>query len=264
MAEGCWLWALHLFQVKIKNPGSMRLQSTLFIIAILTCCGNEPESTPLPSDVDLRILFVGNSLTYTNDLPALVQELGAKDGIKIEVEGLLFPNYSLEDHWNDGKVQPEIKKGKYDFVIAQQGPSALPESQVLLLEYATRLAEVCKQANSKLALYMVWPSSDRSFDLDNVIYSYTNAAKSTQSLLCPAGLAWKNAWAKDFSLPLYSSDDFHPSIMGSTLAAITIYAALRDKTNLDFIHQSEMSWKKEVSEEKLALMKQAALQAIGK
>ena len=77
MAEGCWLWALHLFQVKIKNPGSMRLQSTLFIIAILTCCGNEPESTPLPSDVDLRILFVGNSLTYTNDLPALVQELGA-------------------------------------------------------------------------------------------------------------------------------------------------------------------------------------------
>ncbi len=213
---------------------------------------------------DLHILFIGNSLTYTNDLPVLIKELGLKDGITITYSSLLFPNYSLEDHWNEGKVQKELQKGIYDFVIAQQGPSALPESQVLLLDYTTRLANACKQNKCKLALYMVWPSATRSFDLDNVIVSYTNAATSTQSLLCPAGLAWKHAWNADSTLPLYSADNFHPSMMGSALAAITIYAALQDKSTLDFIHYPEMSWKDEVSEDKLIILKQAALKALGK
>lgn len=243
----------------------MRIRYALFSIILFTCCSNENESQPI-ADLrgDLHILFVGNSLTYTNDLPALIKEIGLKDGITITYSSLLFANYSLEDHWNDGKVQKELQKGIYDMVIAQQGPSALPESQVLLLEYTTRLANVCKQNKCKLALYMVWPSANRSFDFDNVIQSYTNAANATQSLLCPAGLAWKNAWNTDSTLPLYSDDDFHPSRMGSALAAITIYASLQNKATLDFIHPTEMSWKKEVSEDKLIILKQAALKALGK
>ncbi len=241
----------------------MRLRYALFSIILFTCCSNEPEATT-DTKGDLHILFVGNSLTYTNDLPVLIKELGLKDGLTITYSSLLFPNYSLEDHWNEGKVQKELQKGIYDIVIAQQGPSALPESQALLLDYTIRLANVCRQYKCKLALYMVWPSADRSFDLDNVILSYTNAATATQSLLCPAGLAWKNAWNADSTLPLYSADDFHPSMKGSVLAAITIYAALRDKSSLDFIHHPEMSWKNEVSESTLAILKQAALKALGK
>jgi hypothetical protein len=243
----------------------MRLRYALFSIILFTCCSNENEpQTNADARGDLHILFVGNSLTYTNDLPVLIKELGQNDGTTVTYSSLLFPNYSLEDHWNDGNVQKELQKGSYDLVIAQQGPSALPESQVLLLDYTTRLANACKQNKCKLALYMVWPSADRSFDLDNVIRSYANAATSTQSLLCPAGLAWKNAWNVDSALPLYSADDFHPSMIGSVLAAITIYATLKDKATLDFIRHSEMSWKNDVSEEKLVILKQAALKALGK
>lgn len=242
----------------------MRLYLSLFIIVLLSCSSNGPEPITSTAKADLRILFVGNSLTYTNNLPALVKELGKQEEFVIDYTEFLLPNYSLEDHWNDGKVQQEIQRGAYDFVVAQQGPSALPQSQVLLLDYAMRLADECKKVNSKLALYTVWPSADRSFDLDNVILSYANAAKSTQSVICPAGLAWKNAWNVDSAIPLYSSDDFHPSLTGSVLAAITIYAALRDKSNLDFIQHGNMSWKGEVSESRLILMKRAALKALGK
>jgi len=244
----------------------MRICHALFCVILFVCCSNENESlTPPDANVakgDLHILFVGNSLTYTNDLPVLIKEIGLKDGITITYSSLLFPNYSLEDHWNEGKVQMELQKGIYDLVIAQQGPSALPESQVLLLDYTTRLANACKQNKCKLALYMVWPSAARSFDLDNVIVSYTNAATSSQSLLCPAGLAWKNAWTTDSSLPLYSADNFHPSLTGSILAAITIYGSVQDKTNLDFIRLPEMSWKNYVSEPTLVVLKQAALKAL--
>lgn len=213
---------------------------------------------------DLKILFVGNSLTYVNDLPALVTELAKQDGSTFTYTSFLLPDYSLEDHWNEGTVKAEIEKGRYDFVVAQQGPSALPESQVLLLDYTKRFAEVCSKSKSKLSLYMVWPSKARSFDLDNVISSYTKAAEKTSSLLSPAGLGWKYAWQADSTLPLYSPDNFHPSIAGSVLSALIIYGSLTGKNNFEFIQYGNCSWKNQVSEERLKVLKQAALKAINK
>ena len=163
--------------------------------------------------------------------------------VTIAYETFLFPDYSLEDHWKEGKVVEEIKKGKYDFVIAQQGPSALPESQVLLLEYTKKFAKLCKDNNSKLALYMVWPSKARLFDLDNVIKSYGTAAAKTGSLLCPAGLAWKNAWQKDSSIALYGPDNFHPGIDGSLLAAFTVCGTILKDKDLNFATLERLSCK---------------------
>jgi hypothetical protein len=194
----------------------------------------------------------------------LVAEIGKQDGITFTYTSFLFPDYSLEDHWKEGKVKAEIEKGGYDFVVAQQGPSALPESQVLMLEYAKRFTEVCNKNRSKLALYMVWPSKARSFDMDNVINSYTKAAGKTGSLLCPAGLAWKNAWIADSTLLLYSPDNFHPALTGSVVAAFTIYGSLADKNNFDFVKHSNCSWKDEITSERLGILKKAVLKAMGK
>jgi hypothetical protein len=235
----------------------MRLRNLFFLLLLFLCSFTVPRNDG--AGKSLRILFVGNSLTYVNDLPSMIKEMGKQDNITITYTSFIFPDYSLEDHWNEGKVKAEIEKGGYDFVIAQQGPSALAESQVLLLDYAKRFAELCNKNKSKLALYMVWPSKARSFDLDNVISSYTNAATKTSSLLCPAGLAWKKAWEAESSLPLYSPDNFHPSVTGSVLAALTIYKVIADKINYDFIQYDNCSWKNEVSKDRLELLKQAAL-----
>jgi hypothetical protein len=236
----------------------MVLRNLFLLISLVLCSFAGQDASPNKS---LKILFVGNSLTYTNDLPALVKEMAKQDGITITSISFLSPDYSLEDHWNEGRVKAEIEKGGYDFVVAQQGPSALTESQILLGDYTKRFAEVCHNNRSKLALYMVWPSKTRSFDLDNVINSYTNAAAKTSSLLCPAGLAWKHAWAADTSLPLYSPDNFHPAITGSVLAALTIYGVIADKMNYDFIQYNNCSWKNEISKERLEILKKAALTA---
>jgi len=233
------------------------------LLLLLFLNSSVDKKTLIDTEKAQRILFVGNSLTYTNDLPALVQEIGKMDGKKITFNEFLLANYSLEDHWNEGKVKAEIEKGDYDFLVFQQGPSALPESQVLLLEYANRFAQVCRQHNSKMALYMVWPSKARLYDLDAVITSYTNAAEKTGSFLCPAGLAWKYAWEKDPSFPLYGSDGFHPGLDGSVLAALTVYGTLTEKTDFDFLLNRKSSWKNEIDEKKLVQLKAAALKAMG-
>jgi hypothetical protein len=235
-----------------------------YIIILFLSFTNCSKASSDKGQSTIRILFVGNSLTYTNNLPAIVKEFGMQDNITITYSEMLVPNYSFEDHWNDGKIQVEIESKKYDYVIAQQGPSALQASQVLLLDYATRIANVCKANNTKFALYMVWPSASRSFDLDNVIFSYTQAATQTSSLLCPAGLAWKHAWQADAQLPLYGADGFHPSVTGSVLAALTIYGVLKDKNNFEFINYSNVSWKNEMTAAQYKTLKQAALKALGK
>ena len=74
-----------------------------------------------------NLLFVGNSLTYTNDLPDIVEKEAKRKGIKVKTTMLAYPNYALVDHLDDGEVQKQIRSGKYDYVIVQQGPSSQEE-----------------------------------------------------------------------------------------------------------------------------------------
>jgi len=246
------------------------MKNWIFILALFFSCGNdEPMDTPAtphphPSaeDADINLLFLGNSLTYSNDLPEIICELALMDNVKIAFTSITKPNYSLEDHWNEGDAQQSIRSSHYDFVIAQQGPSALPESQALLLDYTQKYADVCKEAGSQFALYMVWPSKSRSFDHDNVIFSYHQAAEKTESLLCPAGLAWKYAWQNDPDLPLYSFDFFHPSVMGSVLAGLTIYGAITGEHDFSFVKYEEASWRSEISHSDYLKLAEAATRSL--
>lgn len=170
----------------------------------------------------VRILFIGNSLTYANDLPAMVCGLARTAGKPAVCESLAKPDYGLEEHWNERRAQKEIARG-WDVVVLQQGPSALPESRRLLIHYVRRFDTEIRKAGARTALYMVWPSLARRGDFPGVSRSYTAAADEVKGLLLPAGDAWRAAWKEDASLPLYGPDGFHPSPIGSHLAALVIY-----------------------------------------
>lgn len=230
---------------------------SLFLTLLLWFSPDNP--TP---QKELRILFVGNSLTYVNDVPALVAEIGKMDKVAIKYKQLAHPDYSLADHLAQNMVQDEILKGKYDFVVVQQGPSAMQDSRRILLRDAAKFKELCDLANSKLCFYMVWPSKARLFDLENVITSYTLAATETQSLVARAGLAWKYAWEADGSMDLYGPDNFHPSYSGSLLAAMAIYGGLTLKHQLEFVDYKKLSPPEDMSREKFDALKAAAVKAL--
>jgi hypothetical protein len=170
----------------------------------------------------VRVLFIGNSLTYANDLPASVCALARSAGREAICESVARPDYGLEEHWNDGEARRVIARG-WDVVVLQQGPSALPESRRLLIAYARRFDAAIKKAGARTAFYMVWPSRARRGDFASVSQSYRAAAKDVKAELMPAGDAWRAAWAVDAELQLYGPDGFHPSPIGSYLAALVIY-----------------------------------------
>ncbi|HWI20602.1 MAG TPA: hypothetical protein VNT81_22760 [Vicinamibacterales bacterium] len=170
----------------------------------------------------VRLLFIGNSLTYANDLPAMVCALARAAGKRAVCESVAKPDYGLEEHWNERAVQRVIARG-WDVVILQQGPSALPESRRLLIQYTKRFDEEIRKAGARTALYMVWPSRARRGDFPGVSQSYSAAAASVSGLLLPAGDAWRAAFAENSALPLYGPDGFHPSPAGTYLAALVAY-----------------------------------------
>lgn len=176
--------------------------------------------------VPLRVLFVGNSLTDTNDLPATVAALAKTAGRELAYETIAPGGFALEDHWNQSDVHDALATGDWDVVIMQQGPSALPESQLNLRTWATRWADEARAAGTRPALLTVWPESYRQAALPDVITSYRLAAEAARAELFPAGSAWLAAWRCSPRTVLYGTDGFHPSRLGTYLAALVVYGRL--------------------------------------
>ena len=171
------------------------------------------------------MLFVGNSLTGTNDLPAVVASLAEAAGRRLETGAIVSDGYSLEDHWNSSDAPKEILGGEWDVVILQQGPSSLPESQAHLKLWAQRFAALARRGGAR-------PGADRlagvlpplgPWGRDRVV---PQRGESGRCKLFPAGDAWRRAWACDRGLALYGSDGFHPSRVGTYLAALVVYGRL--------------------------------------
>lgn len=179
-----------------------------------------------PGAAPLRVLFVGNSLTASNDLPGQVSALARATGRKLETGMVAYDGYALEDHWHQGDAREALATGTWDVVVMQQGPSALVESQINLRMWAAKLAGEARAAGTEPAMLTVWPESYRREALTDVIVSYRLAARDARARLFPAGEAWFRAWQCNSRLGLYGKDGFHPSRMGTYLAALVVYGRL--------------------------------------
>jgi hypothetical protein len=179
-----------------------------------------------------KVLFIGNSLTYANDLPGMLRAVAAQAGKTLVTAEVSQGGFALEDHFHEGAAQTEIAKG-YQLVILQQGPSAEAASQVNLLKWATRFNPVIRSSGAKPALYMVWPELARFSRFDDVRDSYSNVALAIDGMFIPGGEAWRASWRIDPSLKLYGTDDFHPSPLGTYAIALSMFAELFRQTPVD-------------------------------
>ena len=207
------------------------LRNLLLVLCAMACTlgpGDEPVHADPTADINL--LFIGNSLTYTNDLPGVVAALGDSTGLNIAVRSHARPDYGLEDHWNDGLAVRSIDAGGWNFVILQQGPSSLDASRANLVDYAARFGVRIRASGATPALYAVWPEPSRFGAFDRVSESYRLAAVAAKGVLMPVGEAWRAAWRHDSTLTFYSADGLHPSPLGTYAAALVIYRRAAGRT----------------------------------
>jgi hypothetical protein len=191
--------------------------AALVLLCLLSGPGAAKGERP-PGPRAMRVLFVGNSYTYVNDLPYVVAVVAAARGIEIDYGMLAEPNFALEDHIRTGAYDRKLAEG-WDFVVLQQGPSSLPQNREHLRFWSVRAAESARALGTRVVLFSAWPARGNASTWLAAEESYRLAARAAGGCVAPVATAWRYSRLAMPQVDVYGGDDLHASFEGTLLAA---------------------------------------------
>lgn len=218
-----------------------------FLVALAAAVGGfSANAKPAP---DLRILFIGNSYTFYNNLPDTIAALGMRDGLKWTVARYLRGGAFFQTHWCDNlgtaegakspmALDPKRKgaldrllKEKWDVVVLQAQSQEAIHRPDGFFDYGKRLVEKVKAAGCpRVLLYGTWARQHIPSQQAGLTAAYAKLAAETGAELVRVGDAWAAAFAARPGLVLHNPDKSHPNDKGSYLAACLFYRALAGKS----------------------------------
>ncbi len=194
------------------------------------------------------ILFLGNSYTYTSNLPGTLYNLALAGGDTIYHESNTPGGYTLEGHSTNNATLTKISSRDWDFVVMQEQSQlpSFPPAQVAaqVYPYADILVDSIKSNYecTEPVFFMTWGRRDG--DQSNCQFypplctfegmnarlreSYLEMRLDNDATVAPCGAAWHQMKLENntFWTGLYSSDGSHPSAWGTYLNACVFYATI--------------------------------------
>ena len=227
----------------------LRLLAVLLLSAgaptALAAADTPADTTPEP----VRVLFVGNSLTYGNNLPRMVQAIAASQeaGPRIETVTYAIPGAELDTLWDEGHAAAALGKGGFDVVVLQERGGLLRCMAMSRGDPACRRSErahrrfagLAAEQDARVLLFAVWPPMS-SRDLrdprrrDKIAEATMRSYQALARLLgnddapvavVPAVSALV-ALAGGRDAPQVLDDDVHPTVVGSLTIAALLYDAI--------------------------------------
>lgn len=205
----------------------------------LTCNSRASDTT--------RVFFIGNSFTFTGDVPGLVKGLALASGKNFYYEQHTPGGVSVGDiaqdtlaHWRNSNVFNTLRRGNWDFVVLQdnQGRFVLNygtfPSSSKVIEGHIKIRDSMKRYSpcAHMLLFDGWavqgalpPYGSSGTALINRIYAnYKFLNDSMHEVIAPIGIAWKQSIATYPWVNLWSADSTHESLEGAYLTAAVLYA----------------------------------------
>ncbi len=208
-----------------------------------------------------KVLWIGNSYTYVNDLPTMFRLLALSGGDSIIVDSSTPGGYSFAAHSTYTTTLQKLAANNNDFVVLQaqsQEPSFPPfqvESETF--PYAHILDSLAKAGSpcSQTVFYMTWgrkygdsqncasypPLCTFEGMNDRLRWAYKQMADDNEALVSPAGTAWRKSWEADSTINLWSVDNSHPSVAGSYLTACVFYGTILRKSPVGLTYTAGLS-----------------------
>jgi hypothetical protein len=226
------------------------LAFTFCLASATAVAQSAPAGIPAASpDAPLRVLFVGNSLTYANNLPRLVRavSLSQAEGPKIETATYAIPGAELLQLWDDGHAAAAIREGHWDAVVLQERGGVLEclatngrDPGCRRSERAHRhFADVARQAGARVLLLMSWPplrgndlgdSQRRRRNEEKLANAYASLTRhlsgdgATVAVVPAATALYEYGAGRPATEVLV--DGVHPSVPASLVMAAQLYAAI--------------------------------------
>ena len=198
------------------------------------------------------VLFIGNSYTYYNNLPEMISNIANDFGDTVNYDQNTPGGTSLYAHSQNQTTINKINQQNWDFVVLQdqsQRPSLSPSYVAAsVYPYATQLVNLINSNYicSEPVFYMTWgrkygdQTNCQSYPpvctflgmQERLRDSYLTMGLDNNASVSPVGVVFKNSISLDSTIDLYTSDNSHPSIYGSYLAACTFYSTIFKKSSV--------------------------------
>jgi hypothetical protein len=197
------------------------------------------QAAPGQAKKDAHILWIGNSLTYYNDLPAMVSEL-AKAGRQPPLvhQQHTRGGWTLEQHWeNDQKKDDDKDKSKaltllrsrrWDFVVLQEHSQHPLKNPAPMFEYTEKFGAEIRKQGARTLVYLPPPLAKAPENQAKLTDLHERVAAKVKARVVPVGPAWAKMLAAERPPTLFHADKVHPGKDGSYLAACVFYAAIYD------------------------------------
>lgn len=206
----------------------------------------------------LRVLFIGNSFTETNDLPIMLRNVALSAGDTLISDKSTPGGMTFEGHTVNATTLSKINAGNWNYVVLQEQSQrpALDDADVAkdVYPYAAILDSLVHEKNKcgRSVFFNTWAYKDGdAFNcssyppvctyrgMDSLLeLRYRQMAMDNEGLIAPVGLVFTKIRDAMPVLDLYSPDGMHPSDVGTYAAAVTFYTILfaKDPTAVTFNH----------------------------
>jgi hypothetical protein len=198
--------------------------------------------TQLITNDSINILFIGNSYTHMNNMPAIFDKIANAKGKLVHVEKNTQSGASFQVHTTRLDLYESIKSRNWDFIVLQ-GYSRELSHTITHIDSATipflnQIIDTINLYNPcvNLLLYNTWGYkygfADReeinSYDKmqDSIIKGYRYLNTIYNIPIVPVGMVWRNVIKANPKLNLYKEDNEHPNKIGSYLSACTFFSAI--------------------------------------
>jgi hypothetical protein len=170
----------------------------------------------------LKVLFVGNSYTYYNNMPQLVSVLSDSTPTKLITRKSTVGGVTLKNHWlgeRGLKTKEIIAAGGYDIVVIQGYSMGTIDHPEDFKKYSKELCDFIKASGAKPYFYMTWARERVPQYQETITAMYNQVARENGAGIIPVGKAWELARQLRPNLELFVPDGSHPSAIGSFLIA---------------------------------------------
>ena len=189
----------------------------------------------------MRVLLVGNSYTFFNDMPDMLAQLAQSSGKPLTTEMVVAGGYTLERHWRETRALEAVDAGAWDCVALQEQSLRPIQAPDRMREYVLRFATRIEAVGARAALYLTWARRSRPETQSGITKAYLNAAREAGAIVVPVGPAWEAALAAMPGLVLHKPDDSHPNPIGSYLGACVFLAVLTGANPVGLPHTLRIS-----------------------
>ena len=177
----------------------------------------------------LKILFVGNSYTYFENLPQVVSVLSEKTGTVLITRKVTIGGAKLSEHWRGARglnTRTEISNGKYDIVVLQEWSLGTVNEKDSAEYYLGLFSSLIRDKGAKPFYYLTWAREKSPEQQVIISHVYREAAAANGATVVPVGEAWALALAERPDFRLYFPDGSHPAEPGTYLAACVFVATI--------------------------------------